>query len=230
MEKLSENKLARGAKGASTLKYVDVESIKDGIIILKNGSLRSVLMVSSINFDLKSTDEQDAIISQYQNFLNSLDFPLQIVVTSRKLNIRPYLEMIKEREKQQTNEMLRMHTVEYQEFITKLTNVTNIMSKFFYIVVPFAPVETKKGGFFDRLSSTLAPKQQIIENRELFETYKNQLWQRVDHVSAGLGGTGLKLTALTTDEIIELLYNSYNPSTMTNAIIKDIGATEIQRM
>lgn len=230
MEKLSDQKLARGTKGASTLKYVDVESIKDGVVILKNGSLRSILMVSSINFDLKSTDEQDAIIAQYQNFLNSLDFPLQIVVTSRKLNIRPYIEMIQERQKQQTNEMLRMQTLEYEEFISKLTDVTNIMSKFFYIVVPFAPIETKKSGFFGKISSSLAPKQQVLENRELFETYKNQLWQRVDHIAAGLGGTGLKLTALTTDEIIELLYNSYNPSTMTNAIIKDIEATEVERI
>lgn len=230
MENLSEKNLTHETKGSSTLKYVDVESIKDGVVILKNGSLRSILMVSSINFDLKSTDEQDAIISQYQNFLNSLDFPLQIVVISRKLNIRPYLEMIKEREKQQTNEMLRMQTIEYQEFISKLTDVTSIMSKFFYIVVPFAPVETKKGGLFSRITSTIAPKQQILENRELFETYKNQLWQRVDHVSAGLGGTGLKLTTLTTDEIIELLYNSYNPSTMTNAVIKDIKETEVERI
>lgn len=230
MEDLSNKKMSRGNKGSSTLKYVDVESIKDGVVILKSGSLRSVLMASSINFDLKSTDEQDAIITQYQNFLNSLDFPLQIVVTSRKLNIRPYLEMINDREKQQTNEMLRIQTTEYQEFIKKLTDVTNIMSKFFYIIIPFAPVETKKGGFFSKISSAIAPKQQILENRELFETYKNQLWQRVDHVSAGLGGTGLKLTALTTDEIIELLYNSYNPSTMTNAIINDIEGTEVERI
>ena len=228
MELLHSKKLS-GSAGSSTQKYVDVEEIRDGVIVLKNGSLRSILLVSSINFDLKSTDEQDAIINQYQNFLNSVDFPVEILISSRKLNIRPYLEFLKKKETQQTNELLRLQISEYQNFIKNLTDVTNIMSKFFYIIVPFSPVESKKSGFFGKFTAILNPKRTIMEKREVFETYKSQLWQRVDHIIAGLSSTGVRITALKTEEIIELLYNSYNPSLYTNASVRDIGEIELNR-
>lgn len=228
MELLHSKKLASDIRN-STQKYVDVEEIRDGVIILKNRSLRSVLLVSSINFDLKSTEEQDAIIMQYQNFLNSVDFPLQIVVSSRKLNIKPYIDFLKKKESMQTNELLRLQISEYQNFIKNLTEISNIMSKFFYIVVPFSPIENKKSGFFGKISTMFNKKRTIMEKREVFETYKSQLWQRVDHIIAGLTGTGIKITALNTEEIIELLYNSYNPSLFTNAIIRDVDKLEINR-
>ena len=228
MELLHSKKLSSGNK-ASTQKYVDVDEIRDGVIILKNGSLRSILLVSSINFDLKSTEEQDAIIGQYQNFINSLDFPLQIVISSRKLNIGPYLDFLKKKEAQQTNELLQFQIVEYQHFIKNLTEISNIMSKFFYIVVPFSPVESEDQDIFKKLSSMVNPKRMIQEKREVFETYKNQLWQRVDHVIAGLSGIGLKLVPLKTEEIIELLYNSYNPSIYTNTIVKEIEKIELDK-
>ncbi len=213
--------------GASTQKYVDIEEIKDGVIMLKNGALRAVLLVSAVNFDLKSSEEQDGIIGQYQNFLNSLDFPLQIIVSSRKLNIEPYLKFISEHERRQTNELLRLQISEYKNFVRNLTEVSNIMSKYFYITVPFAPVENKEKGIFSQLSGLLRPKQAIIQKRELFETYKSQLWQRVDHIVASLSGIGLKIVPLKTDEIIELLYNSYNPSIYNNAIIRDSEKIEL---
>src|SRR5471030_2578652 len=145
MESLHANKLTGGATGGlSTQKYVDVEEVRDGVIILKNGSLRAVLLVSSINFDLKATEEQDSIISQYQNFLNSLDFPMEIIVSSRKLNINPYLDYLKKKETQLTNELLSLQLAEYSNFIKNLADVSNIMSKFFYVVVPFAPIESVK--------------------------------------------------------------------------------------
>ncbi len=220
--------LTKNAKGASsTLKYVDIKAIEDGVVILKNGTLRAVMLVSSINFDLKSTAEQDAIIGGYQNFLNSLDFPIQIMVSSRKLNIAPYLNLLGTVEKAQKNELLRIQTTEYRNFIKNLTEVTNIMSKFFYIVVPFSPVENGDAGVLNRISSILNPRGVIAENSELLETYKNQLWQRVDHVASALGGTGLNFTALTTDELIELYYNAYNPSVYAQSAIKDISSTEL---
>jgi hypothetical protein len=229
METLSFKKTSEsGGAGNSTQKYVDVEEIKDGVIVLKNGSLRSILLVSSINFDLKSTDEQDAIIQQYQGFLNSLDFPLQILINSRRLNVEPYLDFLGEKEKKQTNELLRLQISEYKNFIKNLTSVSNIMTKFFYIIVPFSPVENKEGGVFSKFSAIFSPKQEIIKKRETFETYKNQLWQRVDQISSGLGGIGLKIVTLKTEEIVELLYNSYNPNVFKSVIIKDIDKIELE--
>ena len=227
MGNLNSKKTSGGGSGNSTQKYVDVEEIKDGVIVLKNGSLRAVLLVSSINFELKSSDEQDAVIQQYQGFLNSLDFSTQIIINSRRLNVEPYLDFLKEKEKKQTNELLRLQISEYVNFIKNLTEVSNIMTKFFYVVVPFSPIETKEGGIFNKISAIFSPRKEVLQKREAFETYKNQLWQRVDHIVAGLSGIGLKLVPLKTEEIIELLYNSYNPSVSKNAIIKDIDKIEL---
>ncbi len=228
MEFLNPKKASGKNGGASTQKYIDVEKVEDGAIVLKNGALRAVLLVSSINFDLKSTEEQDSIIGQYQGFLNSLDFPVEILISSRKLNIQPYLDFLESKERQQTNELLRLQISEYRGFIKNLTEVSNIMSKSFYIIVPFSPIESKEGGFFEKISSIMNPKQVISQKKELFETYKNQLWQRVDHISESLSGIGVNIVPLKTEEAIELLYNSYNPSTYTNSIIKNIQDVELK--
>jgi type IV secretory pathway VirB4 component len=226
METLAPKK-QKQSPAASTQRYVDVEEVRDGVIVLKNGSLRAILLVSSLNFDLKSSDEQDAIIAQYQNFLNSLDFPVQILVHSRRFNIEPYLQLLKEKEAQQTNELLRLQISEYQHFIKNLTDVSDIMSKFFYVMVPFAPVEDRHSGFFERISGALNPKQAVRERLQLFETYRSQLWQRVDHVTVGLGGTGVKVAPLNTEEVIELLYNCYNPSLFTMDLTRNIHDIEL---
>lgn len=228
METLNTKNSVSKDASSSTQRYVDVEEIRDGVIVLKNGSLRSVLLVSSLNFDLKSAEEQDAIILQYQNFLNSLDFPIQVVVSSRRFDIRPYIELLKDKENHQKNELLRMQISEYQNFIKNLAEVSNIMSKLFYVIVPFSPVEDKEKGLFHSLTTLFNPAGAIVERREFFETYKNQLWQRVDHVSFGLSQTGLKIAPLNTEEIIELLYNSYNPSLFTTRLTKNIEAIDLE--
>jgi hypothetical protein len=229
MENLHSKKISSGKSGESTQKYVDVEEIRDGVVVLKSGSIRSILLVSSINFDLKSTEEQDAIIQQYQSFLNSLDFPAQVLISSRRLNVEPYLDFLGEKEKIQTNELLRLQISEYRSFIKNLTEVSNIMTKSFYIVVPFSPIESNEGGIFNKFSAIFSPKQEILKKRETFDTYKNQLWQRVDHIIAGLSGIGLKIVPLETQEIIELLYNSYNPNAFKNIIIKDVDKIELEK-
>ncbi len=226
MELLHSDKLSGGSGSGSTQKYVDVEEVKDGIISLKNGSIRAVLMASAINFDLKSTEEQDSIIGQYQNFINSLDFPIQIVISSRRLNIEPYMDYLKKQELKLSNELLTLQLAEYRNFIKNLTAASNIMSKFFYIVVPFSPVESVKGNFFENLMG--GPKKDLEKRKIMFESYKNQLWQRVDQVIAGLSGTGVKVVPLKTDEIIELLYNSYNPAVDHNSLLKDIDQVELR--
>jgi len=212
---------------SSTQKYVDVEEMREGIMVLKSGALRAVLLVSSINFDLKSSQEQDAIISQYQAFLNSLDFPVQIVIQSRRFNIAPYMELLRQEESQQTNELLRFQIGEYKSFIKNLSEISNIMSKFFYIVVPFSPVEDQESGLLTKLTGIFRPRQSIGLKGELFETYRNQLLQRVGHVSAALSGTGVQVTQLNTEEIIELLYNSYNPSLFTTTVLKNVENIEL---
>lgn len=227
MESLNTKKSVQSDTASSTQRYVDVEEIRDGVVVLKNGSLRSILLVSSLNFDLKSAEEQDAIILQYQNFVNSLDFPLQILVSSRRFDIRPYIELLKDKENHQKNELLRLQISEYQNFIKSLAEVSNIMSKLFYIIVPFSPIEDKEKGLFHSLTTLFNPAGAVIERREFFETYKNQLWQRVDHVSFGLSQTGLKVAPLNTEEIIELLYNSYNPSLFTTRLTRNIEAIDV---
>lgn len=224
MEFLSRNK---GPSSSSTQRYVDVESIRDGVIILKSGGLRAVVLVSSINFELKSSVEQEAIIAQYQNFLNSLDFPLQVVIQSRRFNISPYLERLKGEEVQQTNELLRLQISEYRDFIKNLNEVSNIVAKQFYIVVPFSTVESSEGGILQTVSNIFNQKKTVNVRGEMFESFRTQLMQRVDHVMNGLSPIGLRGTVLGTEEVIELLYNSYNPSLFTTSIIKNVDAIEL---
>jgi hypothetical protein len=227
MESLHSKKLSKNDEaGKAAQQFVDISEIKDDVVVLKNGALRAVLMVSSINFDLKSTDEQEAIVAAYQNFLNSLDFPLQILVNSRRLDINPYIELLDEKEKEQNNELLRFQISEYRNFIKNLVNTSNIMTKTFYVIVPFAFTEGKKEGFVDRIKVALNPKQAILEKGMEFENFKNQLWQRVDHIIAGLEGTGIRMIPLKTPELIELYYNAYNPAVIKSA--EKIEAEELK--
>ncbi|HHH12386.1 MAG TPA: hypothetical protein ENJ77_00750 [Candidatus Moranbacteria bacterium] len=228
MEKLHSKELSSSGGGDSTQKYVDVAEVRDGVIILKNGSLRAIVLMSSINFELKSTQEQDAITLQYQNFLNSLSFPVQILVSSRKLNINPYLKILDERERHTGNDLMRLQIAEYRAFVKNLTEITNIMSKYFYVIVPFSPVENKETGFFARMMNALHPTQAIVAKREQFETNKNQLLQRVDHILDGIGATGVRGQMLDTEEVLELLYNCYNPSLFANTDISDLSAANLR--
>lgn len=227
MESLHSKKLTSNTTTASTHKLLDILEIKEDAIVLKNGSLRSVIAVSAINYDLKSSDEQEAIIAQYQNFLNSLDFPLQILVSSRKINMGKYLEFIEGKEKELDNDLLRLQIAEYKKFIDHLVNVSNIMEKGFYVIVPFAPIENDQKGFLGNLLNLVNPRKNILEKKEIFETHRNQLFQRVDHVIAGLSGIGLRLVPLQTQELIELMYNAYNPDTWKSNEIGDVGKIDL---
>jgi hypothetical protein len=226
MERLYKKELTNNKNNPSTFEYVDVQEIRDGIIILKDGSLRGVLAVSSINFDLKASDEQDAIILRYQQFLNSLDFPIQILTSSRRINVTEYLQELEKQESAQTQDLMRMQIYEYRHFVQNLTQVQNIMTKSFYIIVPFFPVEKNKKTLLKNLFQTFNPESVIVHKRDLLETYKSQLFQRIDHISAGLSGIGLRLVLLNTEDAIELLYNSYNPSLKSVNIVKDIESME----
>lgn len=225
---MTDKKTEQSNQASSMQQYLDIAEIRDSVVILKDGSLRAVLAANSINFNLKSDKEQEAIIFAYQQFLNSLDFPLQIVISSRRFNIDPYLRMLKEHRKVEHNELLKNQIDDYVEFVSELVDVSNIMSKSFYVVVPFYAIESKKGGFFENLTNALNPQKAIYQKNEEFQTYKNQLLQRVEQIREALSGSGVHMAMLRTQELIELYYNLYNPSGFENVNIAQIDDMDVK--
>lgn len=190
--------------------FVPIKEVRDGTVVLKDGSLRGILMTSTLNFALKSEDEQKSIIFQFQNFLNSLDFEVQIHVQSRKLNIEPYLDTIREKMKSQTNDLMLLQTREYVNFVKKFTESVNIMTKSFFIIVPYTPsVISRKGSKIPFFSSN---KNQDGTDFDQFEINKNQLDQRMSIVKQGITRCGIRASVLGSEEIIELYYKTFNPS------------------
>lgn len=203
---------------ASIQKHLEIKEIKDDVIVLKSGGLRAVLMTTSLNFALKSIDEQNALVARYQEFLNSLDFSIQIVVISRKFNIEPYILTLEQKQAEQENELLKIQTSEYIDFVKGLTEMANIMTESFYLVIPFAPQAVqaiKKIGFFGKLFGKLKNEKSEAEKQE-FQELKINLWQRLEFVITGLRRMGLKAVPLETEELIELFYKLYNPSAKEN--------------
>ncbi len=190
--------------------FVPIKEIRDGVVVLKDDSLRGVVLTSSINFALKSVEEQNAIIYQFQNFLNSINFSIQIFTESRRLDIRPYIALLENVRKEQQNELLQVQTKEYIEFIKSFTDSVNIMTKSFFIVVPYIPaiIQTKKSV----LSSILGKTEQASKERsETFEENRTQLLQRIEVVMAGLTRLGIRAIPLGTEELVELYYKLFNP-------------------
>jgi len=200
----------------ATQQFVPIRDIRDGVVILKNGQMCMLLLASSINFAFKSLEEQEAILSQFQAFLNTLDFSLQIYIQSRRLDIRPYLEILKERESIQHNDLMRIQLREYIDFIRSFTTEVDIMAKSFFVVVPYTPTiaDVKSGisGLFPTQKSKSTPI-----NEAKFAEDRTQLEQRVSIVEQGLGRLGVRTIPLGTDELIELYYHIFNPEDMSNA-------------
>lgn len=199
----------------STQVYLRISEIRDNTLVLKNGGLRAVLKVSSINFNLKSEDEQNAIIYSYQGFLNTLEFPIQIVVRSRKLDIDNYLDKLRKIGEKQTNQLLKNQTYEYVEYIAKLIEYADIMQKDFYVVVPVDPFRAQKVNFFQKFLQNMQAKdsyENIRRRHDEFEQLRRTLTQRVSAVKIGLENCGLKVDEVNTKELIELFYNIYNPT------------------
>ena len=199
------------ASSRSTQEFVPVSEVRDGVVVLKDGSLRAVLLASSLNFALKSEDEQTAFIVQFQNFLNSLDFSCQIFVQSRMLDIRPYVATLEAAYKEQLDDLMRIQIREYIEFIKSFTEAANIMTKNFFVVVPYSPAMTvaRKGpGSF---LPSFGGKKGSAEANRTFEENVSQLEQRISIVQQGLVRTGVRTVQLGTEEAIELLYKMFNP-------------------
>ncbi|MFA6601461.1 MAG: hypothetical protein WCT02_01180 [Candidatus Paceibacterota bacterium] len=201
-------------KSQATQDFVPIQEIRDGVIILKNGGLRMIILASSLNFALKSQDEQSSILLQFQNFLNSLDFSIQIFIQSKKLDIRPYIALLEDRYKNQATELMKIQVREYIEFIKTFVENTNIMSKSFFVVIPYDPaiLSTDKNPISRMLPGHKQSNEETkATNEESFQEYRSQLEQRVAVVEQGLVRCGVRTAELGTEEVVELYYKLFNP-------------------
>jgi hypothetical protein len=224
---MADNKLNNNKVSASTQEYLDIAEIRDDTVIMRDGTIRAVLLVSSINFALKSEDEQNAVIDSYVRFLNNLNFTLQIVIQSRELDINSYLEYLKGKEKEQTNKLLKAQTREYTEYIKELTSLGKIMNKRFYVVVPYDPATDKHKSFFDSFKDAIRPASMIVLKEKIFNSYQEMLGRRVDSVMGGLESMGVSVNRLGTQDLIELYYKTYNPETAKHQDLVDINKLRV---
>jgi hypothetical protein len=210
------------ASTKATQAFVPVKEVRSGVVILKDGGYRGILMCSSLNFALKSEDEQKGIIGGFQNFLNTLDFSVEVVIHSRKMDIRPYLALLSERLENQNNELMRIQVREYIQFVRNFIEGSSIMTKLFYVVVPFSPstgseLKSAIPAMFSG-SRKEEPKSAKEASEAEFGEHRIQLEQRMALVASGLASSGLRAVPLNTEETIELLYRSFNLGDMDNPI------------
>ncbi len=225
---MKNKKIAGNKLQTSTQKYLDIAAIKEDLVILNDASVRGVLLVSSINFDLKSEDEQAAMINSYVGFLNTLNYPLQIVVQSRPLNIDDYLNKLKKVEREHTNELLRMQISEYRSFISELLTLEKIMSKKFFVVVPYSEAGDSKKKFTSRMSAVFSTAKVVKLSRKRFAEMSAELDKRCSFIAAGLTSLGLSSQRLNTQALIELYYNSYNPDLFQREPLDDIRKLRVE--
>ncbi|PID83206.1 hypothetical protein CSB11_02575 [Candidatus Campbellbacteria bacterium] len=204
----------------SSQDFVPIREIKDGFVVLDDGTLVSVSLVTSINLSLKSQEEQASVIASFQAFINLLEFPVQISIQSRKLDINPYLDLLEQRLKEQTIEIIKLQTIEYIGFIKNFTDAINIMDKQFFLVVSYKPItiDTSKKGFLSMIGGekkTEDEKQK--QSRMVFEEAKSQLEQRVGLLTSGLSRTGVKIKKLDTEAALEVFYSTFNPTSKFTA-------------
>ncbi len=207
-------KKAKNNKLLSTQRYLQVSSIHDDTLVLKDGGARAILEVNAVNFDLKSDEEQNALILSYQHFLNALDFPVQTLVRSRKLDIDSYIEMLEEKKGDQNNDLLQTQMGEYIEYIQRLVEATNIMEKKFFVVVPQTPLRAVTNSVFSKFLKYISPSDDvagIIKRKREFKELTTKLDARINVVKTGLENCGLAARRLETGEIIELFYQAHNP-------------------
>ncbi len=222
----------KNKKLLSTQRYLQFANVHHNTLVLKDGSLRAVLEVTAINFDLKSEEEQNAIIVSYQHFLNALNFPIQIVVRSRKLEIESYIRLLKSRKKKVVNDLLKEQMTEHIEYICQLVANTDIMEKKFFLSIPQPVEKAESTSLWKSFLKYISPDDNIlsvIKRKQIFNELKSQLDGRVNIVQTGLGNCGLRVQPLKTDEIIRLFYQAYNPDVSRRQkleIIEDLHISE----
>ncbi len=215
-------------KKPSTQQYLDIAEIRNDTVILQDGSLRAVLLVSSLNFSLKSETEQEALIGSYASFLNTLDFPLQIVIQSRRLHIESYLDKLRRSEQDQTNDLLRNQIADYREFVGELVKLADIMSKRFYVVIPYDPLGDTKKSVWTRVKLLFSPAGTLRLEEKKFQERRDDLYRRIGLVMQGLRGMGLNAALLNTPNLIELLYETYNPTESSAQKIVDFQKISVE--
>lgn len=220
-------KLAGATPKNTTQQFLDIAEIKEDVVVMKDGTLRAVLLCSSVNFALKSEEEQEAIISAYVGFLNALEYPLQIVVQSRRLNVEEYLNRLSEAQRTQTNDLLKAQIADYRQFVAELISLGQIMSKRFFVVVPYDPLTNKRKGFFARMQETVTPALTLRLREEQFRQRRKDLLLRVDNVASNLGSMSVSAALLDTQSLIELYYTAYNPDVADTEKLTDVGTLRI---
>jgi hypothetical protein len=219
----------RPPKDSSTQRYLPFSEIRDNLIVMKDGSSRMVLRVHALNFNLKSTEEQDAILMSYQRFLNSLNFPIQIIVRSLKVDIEAYINRLKNIALKQSNTLLQEQTYRYIDFLTNLIDLAQIMKKEFYIVVPFdfeaneSVKKTNLFGIFQSFYASLKQEESVADirlNRMRIEKLKKGNFERLSTIKMSLESIGLKADEVRKEELIKLVYNYYNPRLKTENTLK----------
>ena len=225
---MQSKKLAKPKPGPNTVSYLDIAEIRDDMVMLKDGTVRAVLLVSSINFALKSEDEQEAIIQAYMSFLNSLEFPIQIVIQSRRMNIDAYMNALKEKEQKSENDLLRVQISDYRTFVGELVELGQIMQKRFYVVLPYDPLSNKRKNFWTRLSESLSPAASAKLNEKQLADRLEQLKRRVDVVQGELNSMGLASVRLDTQSLIELYYNVYNPDLFEEEKLTNLDEIQVE--
>lgn len=203
----------------ATQEFIPIKEVRDGIIVLKNDELRAIVLANSVNLSLKSSDEQKATILQFQNFLNTLDFSIQMSVQSRRLDIRPYLLLLENRIKVQNEPLIKLQTREYIEFIRNFTESVSIMTKSFFIVVPYTHKALKTdSGIFENLFSKKSKEEAQALKQIDFEEKRSQLEERVAVIQQGLGRCGINSAQLGTEEVVEVFYKVFNPGELEGKI------------
>ncbi|KKW36864.1 MAG: hypothetical protein UY81_C0011G0019 [Candidatus Giovannonibacteria bacterium GW2011_GWA2_53_7] len=215
-------------QGPPAQNYLDIAEIREGIVVLKDGTLRAVLMVSSINFALKSEDEQQAIIQGYMSFLNALEYPIQVVIQSRKMNIDAYLLSLNQAERETKNDALRNQILDYRSFIQELVSLGEIMQKRFYLVIPYDPLTDKGRGFFKRLGSALSPARILKLKSSQFAERKKQIDRRVSIIQGALQSMSLTSVPMDTQGLMELYYNAYNPDVFESERLADMNQLRME--
>ena len=214
--------------GPATQRYLDIAEIRDDMVIMKDGTVRVVLMVSSINFALKSVDEQEAIVQAYMSFLNGLEYPIQIVIQSRKMNIDPYLTSLAARQKEISNELLKAQIADYRGFIQELVEMGEIMQKRFYVVIPYDPVSNKRKTFWTRFTESVSPVMGIrLKEKQLLER-KEEVVKRAGMINGQLTSMGVGGVLLDTQGLIELYYECYNPDVFNTEKLGDINKVRFE--
>lgn len=220
----------KNSSSVSTQLFLNIAEIKDNVVVLKNGGLRAVLKTSSINFNLKSEEEQNSIIYAYQNFLNSLDFPIQILIQSKKLNIDKYIDNVKETANKHDSELLKTQTLEYADYVEKLIEYADIMEKNFYVIIPYNPFRIQNKNMLSKFMQNISSQDSIdnIKRRHHeFNELNKHLSERVNITRNGLEACNLRIAQLNTIQLIELFYKTYNSETSKNEPIEDLDKIDI---